>query len=84
MAKRAETLVLIGCGMRREDTFLYLLLWHFLGSSKRIIIVDPCAHDLGKRISATLEYDVARILHPIDKALIDGWRELEAELKIHE
>ena len=81
MALKAETLVLIGCGLRREDTFLYLLLWHFLGPTKRILIVDPYAHDLGKRISATLEYDVSRILHPIDKTLIDGWYDLITELK---
>lgn len=81
IARKTETLVLIGCGMRREDTFLYLLLWHFLGITKRILIADPCAHDLGKRISSTLEYDVARIVHPIDKTLLDGWRDLTIELK---
>jgi len=81
MAQKAETLVLIGCGLRPEDTFLYLLLWHFLGATKRILIVDPDAHDLGKRISATLEYDVARILHPIKKSLSEGWHDLATELR---
>lgn len=81
MALKAETLVLIGCGLRREDTFLYLLLWHFLGPAKRIFILDPYARDLGKRISDTLEYDVSRIMHPIEKSLVDGWRDLITELK---
>lgn len=81
MALKAETLVLIGCGLRREDTFLYLLLWHFLEPAKRIFILDPYARDLGKRISATLEYDVSRIVHPIEKSLVDGWCDLITELK---
>jgi hypothetical protein len=81
IAQKAETLVLIGCGLRPEDTFLYLLLWHFLGATKRIFIVDPNADDLGKRISATLEYDVARILHPIEKTLWDGWHDLTTNLR---
>jgi hypothetical protein len=81
MASKAKTLVLIGCGLRREDTFLYLLLWHFLGPTKRIFIVDPYANDLGKRISATLEYDVSRIVHSIDKTLKDGWYDLVTELR---
>lgn len=81
IAQKAETLVLIGCGLRPEDTFLYLLLWHFLGATKRIFIVDPDADDLGKRISDTLEYDVARILHPIEKTLLDGWHDLTTKLR---
>ena len=81
MAQKAEILVLIGCGLRPEDTFLYLLLWHFLGATKRIFILDPDVHDLGKRISATLEYDVARILHPIGKTLLDGWHDLTTKLR---
>jgi len=81
IAQKAETMVLIGCGLRREDTFLYLLLWHFLGTSKRIFIVDPYANSLCNRISTTLEYDVSRIVHPIEKSLIDGWQNLITELK---
>jgi hypothetical protein len=87
MALKAETLVLIGCGLRREDTFLYLLLWHFLrplrplGHAKSIFILDPSARDLSKRISATLEYDISRIVHPIEKSLKDRWRDLIKGLK---
>jgi len=81
MVQKAEILVLIGCGLRPEDTFLYLLLWHFVGISKRILILNPYASDLGRRISATLEYDVASIVHPINKSLEDGWCDLTTELK---
>jgi hypothetical protein len=81
IAREAETLVLIGCGMRPEDSFLYLLLWRFLEIDKRILIADPYANDLSKRIAATLEYDIARIVHPIDKTLVDGWLDLTKELE---
>ncbi|MBN2468031.1 MAG: hypothetical protein JXD19_07765 [Deltaproteobacteria bacterium] len=80
-AVKAKTLVLIGCGLRREDTFLYLLLWHFLEGSKRIFILDPYASDLSKRISSTLEYDISRLVYPIDKSLQGGWCCLTSELK---
>lgn len=81
IAQKAETLILIGCGLRPEDTFLYLLLWHFLKDTKLIFILKHKASDLGRRISATLEYDVASIVHPIDKSLEDGWSDLAMELK---
>lgn len=79
-ALKAETLVLIGCGLRPEDTFLYLLLWRFLGASKRIFILDPYASDLSKRISITLEYDISKIVRSIDKSLQNGWCCLTSEL----
>ena len=81
IAQKAETLVLIGCGLRPEDTFLYLLLWHFIKDTKRIFILKHKASDLGRRISDTLEYDVTSIVHPIDKSLEDGWSDLTMELK---
>ena len=80
-AQKTDTMILIGCGMRQEDTFLYMLLWHFIKINKRIIIVDPCACALAKNISVTLEYDIARIVHPIEKTLTDGWRDLAIELE---
>lgn len=76
----AETLVLIGCGLRPEDTFLYQLLWRFLGTKKRIFILDPYASDLSRRISITLEYDISKIVHPIDKSLQNGWCCLTSKL----
>ncbi len=77
----AETLVLIGCALRPEDTFLYLLLWRFLGASKRIFILDPYASDLSRRISISLEYDISKIVLPIDRSLQDGWCCLISKLK---
>ena len=83
-AIRAETLVLIGCGLRPEDGFLYLLLWRFvqglLTGTRRIVIIDPNASSLCNRVSITLEYDLSRYMHPIDKFLEDGWPDLTKEL----
>ncbi len=81
VAKQASTIVLIGCGLRREDAFLYLLLWHFIRISKRIVIVDPFATGIGKRLSGTFEYDIGRLVHAINSPLSDGWEKLAMTLK---
>jgi hypothetical protein len=79
-AIQAENLILIGCGLRPEDTFLYQLLWRFLGTNKRIFILDPFASDLSRRISTTLEYDISKIVFPINKQLQNGWLCLTSKL----
>jgi hypothetical protein len=51
-ANRAHNLVIIGCGLRREDSFLWLLLSRFLArrDKKHLIIVDPAATSISDRI----------------------------------
>ncbi|MCX6996497.1 MAG: hypothetical protein NTV49_05305, partial [Kiritimatiellaeota bacterium] len=55
IALEVRNFVIIGCGMRREDNFLWLLLTRFLNCSlksrRRLIILDPSAALTWKRIS---------------------------------
>lgn len=53
VAKEARNLVIIGCGMRPEDNFLWLLLTRFLNRElrKRLIIFDPLANEIWDRMS---------------------------------
>ncbi len=51
-ANLALNLVIVGCGLRREDNFLWLLLSRFLArcDEKRLIIVDPAATSISERL----------------------------------
>jgi SIR2-like domain len=56
IAEKAKNLLIIGCGMRPEDNFLWLVLTRFLNkktarSRKRLIILSPSSEDIWKRIS---------------------------------
>lgn len=45
--------VIIGCGLRKEDSFLWLLLTNFLNqpiSNRKLIIVDPYAENIKAKI----------------------------------
>lgn len=52
VAQQAENLVIVGCGLRREDSFLWLLVTRFLlrKSQKELIIVDPNAAEIEQRV----------------------------------
>ena len=54
-AQAAERLVVIGCGLRPEDSVLRLAITQFFKDqswpSKRLIIVDPSASTICSRIS---------------------------------
>lgn len=50
---KADNLVIIGSALRKEDTFLTLIITRFLHSAPRkrkIIIVDPCADDISEKV----------------------------------
>jgi hypothetical protein len=51
-ASLARNLVIIGCGLRREDNFLWLLLTRFLRrpDEKCLVIVDPAATSISERL----------------------------------
>lgn len=55
VAEVARNLVIIGCGMRPEDNFLWLVLTCFLNKflelRKRLVIISPSAGEIWKRIS---------------------------------
>jgi len=52
IAEKAKNLIIIGCSMRQEDIFLWLVLTCFLNKHcKRLIILDPSSEDIWERIS---------------------------------
>lgn len=84
----SRNLVIIGCGIRQEDNHLWLIIISFLKSKlwrgKRIIIVDPKAADIGRRIK---QYWGRNIFNPsnlveISKQLQEGLPELSRLLSV--
>lgn len=71
ISQTAKNLVIIGCGMRSEDNFLWLLLTRFLNKflerRKRLIILSPSAHEIWKRVS---KYWVGDICNFADVTII--------------
>jgi hypothetical protein len=54
IAEAAKNLIIIGCGMRPEDNFLWLLLTRFIKREpdrKRLVIVDPLSQKIWNRIA---------------------------------
>ena len=52
-AGSVKNLVIVGCGLRKEDSFLWLLLTNFLNqptNNRKIIIVDPYAKEIKSKI----------------------------------
>lgn len=57
-ADLSDNLIVIGCSLRKEDTFLWQLITAFLlgrstsGHSKRLIVVDPGATEIRRKLGA--------------------------------
>ena len=52
-SESVKNFVIIGCGLRKEDSFLWLLLTNFLNqsiSNRKLIIVDPYAEEIKSKI----------------------------------
>jgi hypothetical protein len=58
---QADTVIIIGCGLRPEDMFLYVLLTAFTDgcspTERKIIVLDPKAEDLVFNIKTYLTVD---------------------------
>jgi hypothetical protein len=64
IVRKAKRLAIIGCGMRPEDSFLWLLLTRFLNrfqdTRKKLIILAPSSEEIWKRISNYWVGDICR------------------------
>ncbi len=64
IAENVRNLIVIGCGIRPEDNFLWLLLIRFLNKvvppRKRLIILSPSSDDTWRRISNYWVGDICR------------------------
>lgn len=63
VASKATCFSIIGCGMRPEDSFLWLLLTRFLNVSqnnrKKLVILGPSSNDIWDRISSFWVGDIS-------------------------
>ncbi len=85
IAKAAKNLIIIGCGMRPEDNFLWMLLTRFLYGypnevNKKLVIVDPGADVLLDRIEHYCAGDIDKRVSivPIRLGLENGIGDLSA------
>ena len=82
---KAETLIIIGCGLRPEDMFLTLLVTDFLRQprwrERRIIVLDPQAEVLTSRIKTYWGVDVSSCMVPIQGCLQDSVKALLLTIK---
>ena len=64
IVRKAKRLAIIGCGMRPEDSFLWLLLTAFLNKyqddRKKLIILGPSSEEIWERISNYWLGDICR------------------------
>ena len=64
IVRKAKCLAIIGCGMRPEDSFLWLLMTCFLNTyqdnRKKLIILGPSSEEIWKRISNYWLGDICR------------------------
>jgi hypothetical protein len=66
-AGSVKNLVIIGCGLRKEDSFLWLLLTNFLNqpirNNRKLIIVDPCAEGVKNKIRDPFFVDINNFIN---------------------
>lgn len=81
----AKNLIVIGCGLRPEDTFLTFLLTNFLRQAdwqeRRIIIIDPNANAIAEKIRHYWGVDVDRCIHPIKEKSENSIGDLRRQLE---
>jgi len=83
VAAKAKNFVIIGCSLRLEDSFLWLVIAAFLseGPDKPIIVVDPKAETLRDRIK---DYWRDAKVHTITKGIEEGIDDLLSLVKGNE
>lgn len=87
IATKAKRLAIIGCGMRPEDSFLWLLVTRFLNVSledrKTLVILGPSSGEIWERISNYWVGDICRFTNVsvIPCGLEDGISGLHSAVK---
>lgn len=90
IAKEAKNLIIIGCGMRPEDNFLWLVLTRFLYGHpkdlhKKLIILDPNADKLLDNITRYFTHGISQntAVVRISSGIEDGINNLIGHLNSH-
>jgi len=83
-ASESQKLIVVGCGLRPEDSFLTLLLTHFLRQPKwqdrKIIIVDPYANNIAKKVKDYWGVNIDSCIMPIKGGIEYSLDELRGNL----
>lgn len=85
-AGSVNNMIIVGCSLRPEDSFLWLLLVSFLNrpskNTRKLILVDPSAKEIGERISSFWIGNLSKVvlLHQISSRLESGVYGLIKEL----
>jgi len=65
-AASANNLVVIGCSLRPEDSFLWLLLTSFINqpvSDRKLVVIDPRANEIRDKITSHYFVDISRFIN---------------------
>ena len=83
-ASESQNLIVIGCGLRPEDSFLTLLLTHFLRQTnwqdRKIIIVDPYANNIAKKVKNYWGINIDKCILPIEVGIEFSLKQLRNNL----
>jgi len=84
-ASDSQNLIVIGCGLRPEDSFLTLLLTHFLRQSdwqdRKIIIIDPFANKIASKVKDYWGVNINKCILPIEGGIESSLIQLKANIK---
>jgi hypothetical protein len=84
-SSRARNLIVVGCGLRREDGFLTMILTNFLRQrgwrARRVVIVDPVAESIAERLNTYWGVNVSAQIVPIPGPLQNSVRRLATILR---
>lgn len=84
-ASDSQNLIVIGCGLRPEDSFLTLLLTHFLRQQdwqdRKIIIIDPFANKIALKVKDYWGVNIDKCILPIEGGKESSLIQLKAKIK---
>lgn len=84
-ASESQILIVVGCGLRPEDSFLTLLLTHFLRQPKwqdrKIVIVDLFAKKIASRIKDYWGVNINKCIVPIEWGIEKSLNQLKAIIR---
>lgn len=84
-ASESQNLIIIGCSLRPEDSFLTLLLTHFLRQSqwqsRKIVILDIKANDIASRVKDYWGVNIEECVVPIEGRIENSVEELRKAIK---
>ena len=83
-ASNSKNIVVIGCGLRPEDSFLTLLLTQFLRQldwqDRKIIIIDPSASKIASKVKDYWGVNIDKCILPIEGGIESSLHQLKTNI----